>query len=206
MNESYIARCRRASRSTPCSTPTPTGTSRRVRAVIPTADRQKATVKVRMAFDALDPRILPDMGVKVVFREEPARPDRAARAVARAAPRRAPRGAIALVFVRGGRPPRAGAVTVGRQRRRRLEIPRRPRGGEHVVLGAPRAPTGAGPRPVTRTTGPPAMTATPTVSVAAWTSDACSNQTSPRRTAAVPGKLTFCAASTSTWPRATSSP
>jgi RND family efflux transporter MFP subunit len=40
-----------------------------VRTVIPTADRQKATVKVRLTFDALDPRILPDMGVKVAFRE-----------------------------------------------------------------------------------------------------------------------------------------
>ncbi len=39
----------------------------RVRTVIPTADRQKATVKVRIAFDALDPKILPDMGVKVAF-------------------------------------------------------------------------------------------------------------------------------------------
>jgi RND family efflux transporter MFP subunit len=39
----------------------------RVIAVIPTADRQKATVKVRIAFDRLDPRILPDMGVKVGF-------------------------------------------------------------------------------------------------------------------------------------------
>lgn len=38
-----------------------------VRTVIPAADRQKATVKVRIAFDALDPRILPDMGVKVNF-------------------------------------------------------------------------------------------------------------------------------------------
>jgi len=39
----------------------------KVRTVIPTADRQKATVKVRISFDALDPRILPDMGVKVSF-------------------------------------------------------------------------------------------------------------------------------------------
>ncbi|MGZ5514455.1 MAG: efflux RND transporter periplasmic adaptor subunit [Candidatus Aminicenantales bacterium] len=38
-----------------------------VRTIIPTADRQKATVKVRIAFDKLDPRILPDMGVKVSF-------------------------------------------------------------------------------------------------------------------------------------------
>jgi RND family efflux transporter MFP subunit len=38
-----------------------------VRTIIPTADRQKATVEVRIAFDKLDPRILPDMGVKVTF-------------------------------------------------------------------------------------------------------------------------------------------
>jgi RND family efflux transporter MFP subunit len=41
----------------------------KVRTVIPTADRQKATVKVRIGFDALDPRILPDMGIKVSFFE-----------------------------------------------------------------------------------------------------------------------------------------
>ena len=34
---------------------------------VPTADRQKATVRVRIGFDELDPRILPDMGVKVSF-------------------------------------------------------------------------------------------------------------------------------------------
>ena len=38
-------------------------------AIIPTADRQRATVEVRVGFDALDPRILPDMGVKVAFQE-----------------------------------------------------------------------------------------------------------------------------------------
>ena len=38
-------------------------------AIIPTADRQRATVEVRVGFDELDPRILPDMGVKVAFQE-----------------------------------------------------------------------------------------------------------------------------------------
>jgi len=41
----------------------------KVIAIIPTADRQKSTVKVRVGFDKLDPRILPDMAVKVAFRE-----------------------------------------------------------------------------------------------------------------------------------------
>lgn len=38
-------------------------------AIIPTADRQRATVEVRVGFDALDSRVLPDMGVKVAFQE-----------------------------------------------------------------------------------------------------------------------------------------
>jgi HlyD family secretion protein len=50
----------------------------KVRTVIPTADRQKATVKVRISFDALDPRILPDMGVKVSFLAEEQAGQRAA--------------------------------------------------------------------------------------------------------------------------------
>jgi RND family efflux transporter MFP subunit len=41
----------------------------KVIAIIPTADRQKSTVKVRVGFDRLDPRILPEMAVKVAFRE-----------------------------------------------------------------------------------------------------------------------------------------
>jgi len=56
----------------------------KVRTVIPTADRQKATVKVRISFTepdhiklrdpASDPRILPDMGVKVTFLGEETKP------------------------------------------------------------------------------------------------------------------------------------
>ncbi len=42
----------------------------RVIAIVPTADRDRATVRVRIGFDALDPKILPDMGVKVAFQEE----------------------------------------------------------------------------------------------------------------------------------------
>jgi RND family efflux transporter MFP subunit len=37
---------------------------------VPTADRQKATVLVRIGFEQLDPRILPDMGIKVAFLED----------------------------------------------------------------------------------------------------------------------------------------
>ena len=41
----------------------------KVIAIIPTADRQKSTVRVRVGFTQLDPRILPEMAVKVAFRE-----------------------------------------------------------------------------------------------------------------------------------------
>ena len=40
--------------------------------IVPTADRQKATVRVRIGLDELDPRILPDMGIKVSFLEDSA--------------------------------------------------------------------------------------------------------------------------------------
>jgi RND family efflux transporter MFP subunit len=39
-------------------------------AIIPTADRSKATVKVRIAIEQKDNRIVPDMGVRVSFLEE----------------------------------------------------------------------------------------------------------------------------------------
>lgn len=41
----------------------------KVIAIIPTADRQKATVKVRVGFDKLEARVLPEMSVKVAFHE-----------------------------------------------------------------------------------------------------------------------------------------
>jgi RND family efflux transporter MFP subunit len=40
-------------------------------AIIPTADRAKATVKVRVGFEADDARILPEMGVRVSFFDRP---------------------------------------------------------------------------------------------------------------------------------------
>ena len=58
---------------------------------VPTADRQKATVLVRIGFEALDPRILPDMGVKVTFLATGAgTPERADDAVPKGGPGRSP--------------------------------------------------------------------------------------------------------------------
>ncbi len=68
-------------------------------AIIPTADRSKATVKVRVALDQKDARIVPDMGVRVSFLEE-------ARATADGAPPPPPRGVlvpVGSVVQRGGK-------------------------------------------------------------------------------------------------------
>ncbi|WP_417490805.1 efflux RND transporter periplasmic adaptor subunit [Maricaulis sp.] len=40
-----------------------------VEAIIPTADRSRATIQVRVAFDERDNRILPDMAARVIFME-----------------------------------------------------------------------------------------------------------------------------------------
>jgi RND family efflux transporter MFP subunit len=75
VNESYIARVKDRQKVTAILDAYPDWEiPSHVRTVIPTADRQKATVKVRISFDKLDPRILPDMGIKVTFlSDEPVR-------------------------------------------------------------------------------------------------------------------------------------
>ena len=68
VNESFIARVNSGQRVSATLDAYPSWQiPSHVRTIIPTADRQKATVKVRITFDKLDPRILPDMGVKVAF-------------------------------------------------------------------------------------------------------------------------------------------
>jgi len=42
--------------------------------IVPTADRTKATVRVRIGFDKLEPQILPDMGIKVRFLDDAPQP------------------------------------------------------------------------------------------------------------------------------------
>lgn len=68
VNESYINRVRPAQDVTAVLDAYPDfQIPARVITTVPTADRQKATVLVRIGFLDLDPRILPDMGVKVTF-------------------------------------------------------------------------------------------------------------------------------------------
>jgi HlyD family secretion protein len=71
VNEAYIAQIRNGqpSRITLDAYPD-TSFAGRVRQVVPTADRQKATVQVKVSILDRDPRILPEMGAKVVFARE----------------------------------------------------------------------------------------------------------------------------------------
>jgi RND family efflux transporter MFP subunit len=70
VNEAYIARVRRdqPARITLDAYPD-TSFRGAVRQVVPTADRQRATVQVKVAITDHDPRILPEMGARVDFLE-----------------------------------------------------------------------------------------------------------------------------------------
>jgi RND family efflux transporter MFP subunit len=71
VNESYINRVRQAQRVTAVLDAYPDWQiPARVITTVPTADRQTATVLVRIGFEMLDPRIWPDLGVKVTFLRE----------------------------------------------------------------------------------------------------------------------------------------
>jgi RND family efflux transporter MFP subunit len=109
--------------------------------IVPTADRQKATVRVRIEFDALDPRILPDMGVQVSFLESPK-----AAVVGAAAPRPrllVPADAVverdgqAVAFVVDGGAVERRAVRVGRPSRGEVEVEAGLQEGERVVVAPP---------------------------------------------------------------------
>ena len=83
-------------------------------AIIPTADRQRATVEVRVGFDELDPRILPDMGVKVAFQESEAETQRSPAAGGLTLPREAVRreqGRDYVLVVRDGKVERRAVAT-----------------------------------------------------------------------------------------------
>jgi RND family efflux transporter MFP subunit len=110
----------------------------KVIAIIPTADRQKSTVRVRVGFDKLDPRILPEMSVKVAFRETSG---------AGAAPRRTvlvPKSAVqqqegrdVVMVVQAGRAERR-AVTLSSSNLNEAEISAGVAAGERVVVKWPK--------------------------------------------------------------------
>ena len=138
VNEAYIAQVQNAqpARITLDAYPDTSFTGR-VRQVVPTADRQKATVLVKVSIIDHDPRILPEMGAKVVFEPRGA--------AVQASPRRvfvpqAALGAVAgrpVVWVVEDGKVRQQWVEVGPQRGDRIEVRQGLSGGESLVLSAP---------------------------------------------------------------------
>jgi RND family efflux transporter MFP subunit len=113
----------------------------RVITTVPAADRQKATVLVRIAFAELDPRILPDMGVKVTFLREAAGADAPGQAVQpvtlvpKAALRSEGDQTIAFVVQNGVVDRRA--VKTGGIDGDRVEVVAGLRAGEQVIISPP---------------------------------------------------------------------
>jgi len=110
----------------------------KVIAIIPTADRQKSTVKVRVGFDRLDPRILPEMSVKVAFREAGEARPASVRTVL--VPRSAVRqdgGRDVVMVVQDGRAERR-AVVVSSATDEEAALSSGVAAGERVVVGGPK--------------------------------------------------------------------
>jgi RND family efflux transporter MFP subunit len=141
VNESYIARVHDGQKVTAILDAYPDWEiPSHVRTIIPTADRQKATVKVRISFDKLDPRILPDMGIKVTFLGDAPKPNDAKAPQAAAL---VPQSAIhdeagkKVVFLVKEDKLERRAVTTGENRGSDVEIMAGLAVGDSVVVGGP---------------------------------------------------------------------
>jgi hypothetical protein len=107
-------------------------------AIIPTADRSKATVKVRIAIKQRDPRIVPDMGVRVAFLDP--QPTQSARLTSGVlVPDAAVRtdGAAGVVFVYADGKVERRSVTLGQSVDGLRQVQSGLRDGERVVLSPP---------------------------------------------------------------------
>ncbi|MDP1570219.1 MAG: efflux RND transporter periplasmic adaptor subunit [Vicinamibacterales bacterium] len=111
----------------------------RVITTVPTADRQKATVLVRIGFNALDPRILPDMGVKVTFLRASGEADAPAARAVSLVPKSAVRvdnGQSYVFVVRQNAVERRAIQTAGTDGER-LEVTAGLTAGDRVVVAPP---------------------------------------------------------------------
>jgi RND family efflux transporter MFP subunit len=107
-------------------------------AIIPTADRSKATVKVRIAIKQRDPRIVPDMGVRVAFLDpQPARPAPLTSGVLVPAEAVRADGVAGVVFVYADGKVERRSVTLGETIGGQRQVRSGLRDGERVVLSPP---------------------------------------------------------------------
>jgi multidrug efflux pump subunit AcrA (membrane-fusion protein) len=109
-----------------------------VRQVVPTADRQKATVLVRVAIDSRDPRILPEMGARVVFQDAGDQGEAAPRRLFVPAAAIRTEGGESVVYVVGeDHHARRRVIEAGPVSGAEREVRRGLSGGETLVLDAP---------------------------------------------------------------------
>jgi len=148
VNEAYIARVHNGGLARITLDAYPDTSFRgAVRQVVPTADRQRATVQVKVSITDRDPRILPEMGAKVDFLA----PDSSTNGGGSAAPARAvvrlpstavknDAGATVVWLIRDGRLVRrvveTGPVSAGY-----LEVRSGLSGGEQILVGGVEAPS-----------------------------------------------------------------
>jgi HlyD family secretion protein len=104
----------------------------RVHKIVPTADRQKATVEVKVAFDAPEPGIVPETGARVAFLE--GEEESAAPRARILIPEAALAGEGFVWVVRDG-VARRRAIETGERREGRVEVLRGLAEGEEVVVG-----------------------------------------------------------------------
>lgn len=140
VNESYIGRVTSGQRVTATLDAYPDWViPAHVITTIPAADRQKATVLVRIGFDELDPRLIPDMGVKVAFHDDAQAPTGGAARARMLMPASAARGTgdTRDVFViRNGRAERR-AVRVGVLEGTQIVVLSGLTAGEQVIVDPP---------------------------------------------------------------------
>jgi RND family efflux transporter MFP subunit len=108
----------------------------RVHMVLPTADRSKASVTVKVSFLERDPRVLPEMSAKVAFLSRPVGADE--QAPVRAVPAAAvgTRGGREVVFLIQGDQVREAAVQLGRRLAEMVELREGPPTGS-LIAAAP---------------------------------------------------------------------
>jgi len=140
VNESYINRVRSGQPVTAVLDAYPDWEiPAQVITMVPTADRQKATVLVRIGFKELDPRILPDMGVKVTFLREAEATDTPVAQSVTLVPQAAVRteGGASFVFLVRQDAVERRAIKTGGTDGDRLEVVAGLKAGDQVVVSPP---------------------------------------------------------------------
>jgi RND family efflux transporter MFP subunit len=139
VNEAYIQRVHKSMRTEAVLDAYPNWRiPSHVISVVPTANKEKATVKVRIAFNKLDPRIVPEMGVQVWFYDKKPKPGEHAPAVV-SVPAKAVHGSGSdqYVYVVDEDKVHRQPIKTGPRRGDNVQVASGLSGGEQVVISAP---------------------------------------------------------------------